>query len=225
MSEIPKLNVPNPNSGSFTINNTSEEFAQRQKNVFDKLNGIQYTKVTADDDSIMENEPESIHLGSDRTQKKITKQFRNRESIFKRPHVPVRTLSKKIPDYCLNPHKWTKYSLEDVRNEDMSERGNTAAALSFLKELADRKDKTETNNEDAETTKIVFRRNLVSSNTLKSTHIDTDEKTFRNSKVVMPEYVVGQKIKKMKKNRQSEIRNSSKELKLDHLLDEDNEDE
>lgn len=210
------------NSDLFSINGSNNEFTQRQKNVFDQLNTIAYNKVdTKEDDSV----PDTEHVNViDRTQKRITKQFRGRESIFKRPHVPVRNLSKKIPDYCLNPHKWTKYSLEDVPNEDMSERGNTAAAVSFLKELADRREKTE-DTDEPETSKIVFRKNLLNSSNIRTAQFDPDEKIFRNSKVIMPEYVVGQKIKKAKKKQQSEVRSSSKQLKLDHLLTGDDEDE
>ena len=36
-----------------------------------------------------------------------------------------------------NSHKWEKYSLDDVSNDDMTKENNTRAALSFLKELED----------------------------------------------------------------------------------------
>lgn len=219
MREDSKSDSSNSKDGLFAINSNNQEFAQRQKNVFDQLNTITCNLTNS------EQGDDSEHLDVvDRTQRKITKQFRNRESIFKRPHVPVRTQSKKIPDHCLNPHKWTKYSLEDVRNEDMSERGNTSAAMSFLKELADRKEKTETS-EEPETSKIVFRKNLINSSNIRTSKYDPDEIIFRNSKVIMPEYVVGQKIKKTKKKKESEVRSSSTQLKLDHLLTGDEEDE
>ncbi|XP_048731272.2 uncharacterized protein LOC125648330 [Ostrea edulis] len=38
------------------------------------------------------------------------------------------------PNYKVNPEKWTRYSLEDVGNEDMSESSNTRAAFAFLEE-------------------------------------------------------------------------------------------
>ena len=41
---------------------------------------------------------------------------------------------QRTPDYKTNPGKWTKYSLEDVGNEDMSESSNTRAAFAFLEE-------------------------------------------------------------------------------------------
>lgn len=41
---------------------------------------------------------------------------------------------QRTPDYKMNPEKWTKYSLEDVDNEDMTESSNTKAAFAFLEE-------------------------------------------------------------------------------------------
>ncbi|KAK3102759.1 hypothetical protein FSP39_013716 [Pinctada imbricata] len=38
------------------------------------------------------------------------------------------------PDHKLHPEKYTKYSLEDVSSEDMSNASNTKAALAFLEE-------------------------------------------------------------------------------------------
>ena len=38
-----------------------------------------------------------------------------------------------VPDHKKNPNKWTKYSLADV--DLVTDRGNTAAALDFLKDL------------------------------------------------------------------------------------------
>ncbi len=43
------------------------------------------------------------------------------------------------PDHRRNPQNWTKYSLEDVSTDQLSDRSNTAAALDFLKQLKRRK--------------------------------------------------------------------------------------
>lgn len=210
-----KMSQNNKDEKLFSICGSNEEFSARQKNVFDQLNTLETNRFNSANSFFNEaNDLPTIN----RMQRRITKQFRGKESIFKKPN--------KIPDYCVHPHKWTKYSLEDVRSEDMSERGNTAAAMSFLKEIKKRKENE--NDTDTDTNvgeKIVFKKSIA----LKSSKSDVQtleegEKSFRNSKVVMPEYVIGQKVKKQKNKKQSEIRSSSKQLKLDHLLEEDTED-
>src|SRR5699024_3675435 len=105
---------------------------------------------------------------------------------------------KTIPDFKKNPHKWKKYSLADVKDEDMSDRSNTKTALSFLNELKSRNimDTSDSESTSEEPRKIVF--NKLPS-TLKTTSLNNKEEvksSFRSSKVVMPEYVVGQKVKK-----------------------------
>lgn len=46
-----------------------------------------------------------------------------------------------MPDFKKNPHKWTKYSLEDV--QEMTDESNRKAAFDFLKQLADRQQNEE----------------------------------------------------------------------------------
>ncbi|KAL3843209.1 hypothetical protein ACJMK2_021154 [Sinanodonta woodiana] len=41
---------------------------------------------------------------------------------------------KRKPDFEVNPDRWTRYSLEDVKDEDMSSSANKKAALAFLME-------------------------------------------------------------------------------------------
>lgn len=69
---------------------------------------------------------------------------RSEPSTFKRPwsNVPAPRKRKQnysgtpsnIPDYKLHPDKWTKYSLEDVSENDMSEASNKSAAFEYLQE-------------------------------------------------------------------------------------------
>ncbi|XP_062621217.1 U5 small nuclear ribonucleoprotein TSSC4-like [Saccostrea cucullata] len=67
---------------------------------------------------------------------------------------------QKTPDYKAHPEKWTKYSLEDVGNEDMSESSNTRAAFAFLEErrkLREGEMKAEAvNTEDTSCSKGIF---------------------------------------------------------------------
>ncbi|XP_061188234.1 uncharacterized protein LOC133196308 [Saccostrea echinata] len=67
---------------------------------------------------------------------------------------------QRTPDYKAHPEKWTKYSLEDVGNEDMSESSNTRAAFAFLEErrkLREGEMKAEAvNTEDTSCSKGIF---------------------------------------------------------------------
>lgn len=103
---------------------------------------------------------------------------------FKRPFNRQRA-----PDHTKNPSKYTKYSLSDAPN--VSDRSNTQTALSFLKELSDRKEKLSELKENAEEnpSKIVFKRPR------RNEHEDDPDLNNENasaiSKRVLPEAVVG----------------------------------
>lgn len=192
-------------------------------------------------------------LSDDRRQKRETKRFRGKESIFKRPEGPApRANFRSIPDYHRNPHKWVKYSLDDVSSEDMTEHSNTQAAMSFLRELKARKEKEKVDESDEEmdiescesnasdstetrfkskkralSSQITFRKPRARETTEDSAVIvELDDKpVFRSSKIILPEYVIGQKPKRScKQNRPVKV-NRSKELRLDHLQEPDEEED
>ncbi|XP_055533939.1 protein TSSC4 [Wyeomyia smithii] len=154
------------------------------------------------------------------------RKFRGRESIFKRPALPIGKCLpvSRVPDFKKNPHKWTKYSLEDV---DTSDRSNTAAAFTFLREMEAQK-RDEQSREEAEGStafreKVRFNRSLKLKTQLEDPPPtgEEDKPIVKGSKVLMPEYVVGQKAKKSKPAKKDATSKPSrnKELKLDHLLD------
>lgn len=147
-----------------------------------------------------------------------------------------------------NPHKWKKYSLSDA---DTSDRTNTAAAFEFLREIEERKrneavtegDVMDTSEQDGVNNKIVFkqrrRADLLATKfnqsvSLKarlgdtSTEDGVEKAVLKGSKVVMPEYVFGQKVaakeKRVKKRSEAE-NNTHNKLKLNHLFDEEEDDE
>ncbi|KOX77471.1 hypothetical protein WN51_09795 [Melipona quadrifasciata] len=180
------------------------------------------------------------------------RRFRGKESIFKRPEGPApRALSRNIPDFHKNPHKWKKYSLDDVSNDDMTEESNTRAALSFLKELKARKslekvqesmemDVDQSSSGKRSQAKITFKskkqktsedvefkkpRNNADKTGNTPVVIETDNKpVFRSSKIIMPEYVVGQKKKKKIKRDVHPVKvDRAKQLRLDHLEEPDEE--
>ena len=247
-------------SGDFVIHGGNSAFANRQKLLFDKLSNAEQecnknksTIESTEMDIDVDEHKKSLVPRHGQKRKSETKRFRGKESIFKRPEGPApRASNRNVPDYHKNPHKWTKYSLDDVSNDDMTEQSNTRAALSFLKELKTRRsieindeemDVDDPNSIEKNQSKIVFksRKNKTTSNIqfkkpeneIENTDDndavvidDEDKPTFKSSKVIMPEYIVGQKQKKKsKKEKPAKKIDQSKQLKLDHLEEADEEED
>lgn len=204
----------------FQLNSNSEVFNEKQKNLFAILeNAEKSAKRNAEPERQMEVDTPNIH----KQQKVMTKNFKSKESIFKRPEAPI---TRCLPStYSRNPTKWTKYTLKDVKDDDISNRSNTRTALSFLRELEKRNSNNDDKKLDELPEKITFKKasRIKFSDDTKS-DMDKDI-SFKSSKVVMPEYVVGQKVKKNKTNKKLQAETSKNNLKLDHLLQEEDEDE
>nr|CAI5823559.1 unnamed protein product [Callosobruchus analis]CAI5847074.1 unnamed protein product [Callosobruchus analis] len=201
-------------NNTFILKSPNEEFTQRQKSVFDRLNDLDNSRKVNTSTSSDPEDRNTDKTNNKKLQRSQTKHLRGKESIFKQPQNPVpKGYLKRMPDFKKNPHKWIRYSLDDVRDEDISDKGNTKAAMTFLKELRDRK-----RSEDMETddlpSKIVFKRHTPIAKLNSTDETDKLKASFSGSKIVMPEYVPGQKIKKEKKKKVIE---RGKELKLDHL--------
>ncbi|XP_023169894.2 uncharacterized protein LOC111598733 [Drosophila hydei] len=172
----------------------------------------------------------SIEAGSEVEDEKL-RRMRGKESIFKKPELPIGRCLKprKTPDYQVNPHKWKKYSLSDV---DISDQTNAAAALSFLRQMDAQRDADSDDNDDIDeagvrkAAKIEFKktsklnRNLKQLKESEVDDVELDKPQLRGSKLVMPEYVIGQKsTKKLKKQHspsQAKQRAAGK-LQLSHL--------
>ncbi|XP_016904289.1 U5 small nuclear ribonucleoprotein TSSC4 isoform X1 [Apis cerana] len=244
-------------TGNFILHGGDTAFANRQKLLFDKLsdaeqecNKNKIVNEPMDMDSNIEQSNYFQILKAGRQSQ--TRRFRGKESIFKRPEGPApRALNRSIPDFHKNPHKWKKYSLDDVSNDDMTEESNTRAALSFLKELKARRsleklkqsEKMDINESDLVnksqmkiifkskkkkiSTEIGFKKPENNTNNIDNIPIiieNNDKPVFKNSKLIMPEYVVGQKRKtKVKKEKCVAKVDRSKQLKLDHLEELDEE--
>ncbi|KAJ6644312.1 Protein TSSC4 [Pseudolycoriella hygida] len=229
------------------VNSTDDveatNFENKRKMIFDCLNEASERLVgtSLEQKSSPEKRQRTTH---DTQDNRITK-FSGRESIFKRPSAPIAKClkSRHVPDYQLNPHKWRKYSLCDA---DISERSNTSAAFAFLKEIEDRKsaaDCDDLGDDDTQGDKIVFnsrKRRHTGAKFNKSVHLKPAEDEtnvdpvidlpkMRGSKVVMPEYVIGQKKERKKSSGQSSTdragKKSSEVLKLNHLFEEEEEEE
>lgn len=201
---------------SFHVTSSHKEFNDKQKDLFKELDKVNVTLPPG----MIYNFENNIKDNKQNTKDPPTlKSFRGKESIFKKPEVPLRRClpRSKIPDFKRNPHKWMKYSLNDVKDEDISEAGNKKAALTFLKELEDRNLVQNIAATDAFSNKITFHKSALVADADK----DEEKLTFKNSKVLMPEYVVGQKIKREKKNKEKTKEITSKQLTLSHLVEVD----
>lgn len=200
---------------SFNLSSTHKSFNDKQRDLFKELDKISVTLPQ----HIINDMPDDNEYRDNSFNQPSLRRLRGRESIFKRPEVvPKRRLSRfRTPNFQRYPHKWTKYSLDDVTDEHMSETSNRRAALTFLKELESRNVPDATSAMDTLPDKITFQKTKLTSDS----NDDVPTQTFKNSKVMMPEYVVGQKIKKQRKNKERSKISISKELKLTHLLDED----
>ncbi|XP_015510936.2 protein TSSC4 [Neodiprion lecontei] len=255
-------------SNKFMLYGGDGAFADRQKKLFDQLSiaekecnrgrNIDNTNVPMDIQPINVDEHHPLRMG--RKRKNETRQFRGKESIFKRPEGPAPcNKSRSIPDHHRNPHKWVKYSLDDVSSDDMTDCSNARTAFAFLKELKARKAKENLESkrcsdssmdcsdkdEPAGSQGISFKKpkQITSIKYQKPDTFDQKYRTpcdatviieheekpmFRSSKFVMPEYVVGQKQKKKDKEKRAAVRvkvDRTKELKLKHLQEFDEEDD
>lgn len=176
----------------------------------------------------------SVEAGNEADDENL-RRLRGKESIFKKPELPIGRCLKprKTPDYQMNPHKWKKYSLSDV---DISDQTNSAAALSFLREMDAQREAEEDdidNDNEAETGhKIEFKKKSKLNRNLKQIKqdevddVELDKPQLRGSKLVMPEYVIGQKsAKKSKKPQISSQSRAAGRLQLSHLEEVDESDD
>ncbi|XP_016997886.2 uncharacterized protein [Drosophila takahashii] len=173
----------------------------------------------------------SIEVGLDAEDGRL-RRMRGKESIFKKPELPIGRCLKprKTPDYQVNPHKWKKYSLSDV---DISDQSNSAAALSFLRQMdAQREAEGDDHESPHSDGKIEFKKTSKLNRNLKKLQeeevedVELDKPQLRGSKLVMPEYVIGQKSQKQRKSKvKSNQSRASGKLQLSHLAEEDEQDE
>ena len=134
----------------------------------------------------------------------------------------------------MNPNKYKKYDLSDVSKDQLSDRSNSRAAFDFLRQLKDRKNNDESNENPAENCseerKVSFKK---PSTFKKPTSVESTSKTSAavqdGHKRILPEYEFGQKAKKsvvkLPSDKTSEksgkIKPPSKTISLSHLDEED----
>ena len=154
----------------YQLQSTSSGFQSRSKDIFANLDSI------ADNKSKIANSPKNRSRSRSpptsrnddrRNEKRYSKEFKGRESIFRTPNESgwppsrsdfrsghksgrnFRPNSRKfVPDHVKNPGNYTKYDLSDVSRDQMSDRSNTRAAFDFLRELKDRKEDDDISQDD-----------------------------------------------------------------------------
>jgi len=123
----------------------------------------------------------------------------------------------KVPEHVKNPSKFKKYDLSDVKLTDGKQ--NSAAALSFLAELKDRKREPEEKSFDPDNDKIQF--NRPKQNKTKQNVGSNLSKTKVGGGILLDEYVVGMakpRVSKTRSNATDEpAKSSENKIELDHL--------
>ncbi|XP_045495762.1 uncharacterized protein LOC123694380 [Colias croceus] len=202
-------------------------FYERQKSLFNTLKDAEEQYSFSKSNKASESQDYGvIDKQRYRKLKREMKQFRGRESIYKRQDANIREClrSKTVPQYMKDPQNWVYYSLSDVTPDQMSESTNTATALAFIREMEDR----DTDNflTVTDETGAVFKKPMFQiSKTIKSNAEVEQKVAFKSSKLIMPEYVVGvTRNKRKNQNKVNKIVENSDnekkaELKLNHLYD------
>ena len=131
-------------------------FKEKAGNLFSALSGVNYSP-TQDLDGFLKSDPVggwSQTMHSDALTK-CTGQNKGGKAPDNRPRLeghhselmppPGRNVLKRrsrpIPGHIMNPSKYTRYSLADVPDQQMTQKSNTAAALAFLREMDDKRNK------------------------------------------------------------------------------------
>lgn len=231
MSSLQEME-PKKSSASFTLECEDEAFSARRESIFGSLPVVELAHKELP--SIPTNSTFDITIEEESSRNEDVTIYKGEESMFKRPmpklkkpsHPPRRNLNTNkmhTPDHKKNPHKWVKYNLSSTT--EVTDKSNTAAALSFLRELEDRKRKLEP--EDVEPTdssgKIVFKKPKTTDQR------STKNKTYRDGKLCMPAFEFGSKKPKDNKSKKQTAKTGmdssshKKQRCLSHLDEEEDE--
>ncbi|CAG4947191.1 unnamed protein product [Parnassius apollo] len=207
-------------------------YFERQKCLFNQLKDAeeQYSFSKSNKASI-DIDYGTIDRKTYRKLKHEMKQFRGKESIFKRSEASLREClrAKTIPDYIKNPQKWAYYSLADVTPEQMSDATNAATAHALIRELEKREEAQQNPNQEPNESALFKKPIFQVSKTVRVQYKQDEEKAiFKSNKIIMPEYVVGVSHKKenkrkimIKETKEDPDRIKKAELKLNHLFEMD----
>lgn len=209
-------------------------FSDRQKNLFNQLKDAEEQYSFSKTNKATDPQDYSvIDKQTYRRIKKEMKQFRGKESIFKRNEANIREClrARSVPNHAKNPEKWVYYSLADVTPDQMSESTNRATALALMQKLQEEKSAANTDMECNDQDSFIFKKPIFQvSAIIKKPPSEIEKVIFKSSKVIMPEYVVGVSKKKEKKNSilkcdQKDNIDKKMNLKLNHLYEDEVDDE
>jgi len=214
-------------SKCFKLNVKDTAFTARQVSIFGNLPVVELTSKK--DESHTSSIPPDVET-EEENEEVIVASYKGEESIFKRPMPKLKRPSHRprkqsypnrmvVPDHKKNPQKWVKYSLAST--SDVTDKSNSAAAFSFLREIEERKRKSEAPDDDSDDVagKIIFK---------KPRNKEDDSqgaKTFRDRKLLMPTFEFGAKkpSKSGKKIKPTPVKNpQTQERSLQHLMEEEN---
>lgn len=133
------------------INDQSYDFKERTKNVFETLDNLEsvhqnkrknYERDDTNDD--VEEDDERVSVGE------IYLNEEDEENSHSNSQQKILRKHPQQPDHVVNPHKYKKYSLEDVDDNKMSGRANTQAAMNFLNNSRNVQSNQQEGNEEEE---------------------------------------------------------------------------
>jgi hypothetical protein len=141
--------------------NNNVDYKERAKNVFETLDNLeavhQNKRKNYERDDNNTNDDDSSVGGGDGVIVSAGEIYLNEEDEENSHSNSQQKILRKHPqqaDHVVNPHKYKKYSLEDVDDNKLSGRANTQAAINFLTSLKNRQpqndDEEEEDNEDVE---------------------------------------------------------------------------
>jgi len=124
----------------YNLNTNNNQFSQKAKSVFDSLSQLESAhRVKVNEYSTNQMQIEETLEGEESaTFEKTARSNKVKEEfVFKVPSADFKQALPSIkkssqPGYVVNPQKWKKYSLEDVDSNQMTNRSNYMAAMSFL---------------------------------------------------------------------------------------------
>lgn len=226
------MEVKNEENG-FKLQNQTDAFSARRESIF---GNIPVAKLTHKELISFSGNTEDHDAEEETSRNEDVTLYKGEESMFKRPmpklrkssHPPPRRQLKqankfRVPDHKKNPHKWVKYNL--ATTAEVTEKSNSAAAFSFLRELEERKrkhDECDEPTQDNNDGKIVFKKPKASEAESKK------GKTYRDGKLCMPAFEFGsQRPKESKKQVTTEKKTSKSTTQrpLSHLNEVDEEEE
>lgn len=144
---------------SFSLTGTKDAFNAKAGDIFGALDTIQYAP-TNDSEGFLKNDPSKDVVGGSKHSHcgKIVRPHLAR-SLMPPPHAPVpsRRRRRTHPGFVRNPEGYTKYTLADVPDDQMSQKSNALAASQFLRELDARRAKCE-EEPPSEGGKVLFRK-------------------------------------------------------------------